>query len=350
MKWNNWWRSGQALHAGAMVVCGLGLLAYFLWLQDAKVEEEFPLFSVAIFWILCLVFLLWVGNWLIYVLLKRWYPKRQVIVQRFVAQLLLSLVYTLLCINLSYYEFKIGFTNQPPDQDQLTLLNLYGVLFLLPVLSVQFGLYFMAKWKKAVVEQERLTKAQIQTELSALKAHLAPHFLFNNLNILSSLIQTQNFRARNFLDKFSEVYRYLLKNREEELIELREELQFLDAYSYLLKKRFEKELEIHLDIDEELKRHLVPPLVLQILLENVLKHNRLARDTPLVVEIYTLPQFPSLVVKNNLRPRSLPPTHGHASFGLESIRRRYWILSRQAIDVQQDEETFVVSLPLITPL
>lgn len=352
MKWNKIKLSSHWLNAIILTLLGVFLILFFFWLQENKEEEEFPLFPVALFWILCLIFLLWLGNWLIYWGVKKWYPESRFLVKRFAIQLLFSTIYSLLCINLSYYWFKEGFTNSPPDENQMLLINLYGMFFLLPVMSIQFGFYFMAKWRKAVVEQERMTKAQIQTELSTLKAHIAPHFLFNNLNILSALIEPQNYLARNFLDNFSEVYRYLLKNREEELIVLKEELRFLDAYKYLLKKRFEQELQINLRIHDKLKKYLLPPLVLQILLENVLKHNKFSREKPLEVNIYTTEEPPMLIVKNNLQLKKVVGRQGSQTppFGLENIRRRYWLLIRQEIYVHQDEEYFSVSVPLITPI
>lgn len=317
----------------------------WLWLQKSQEEGAYPIYLVAIHWILLLIFLLWLGNLIIYRWVRRKYSWDGSFNRRFFLQLILTLVYSLTCINATYILFKNTFTALPPDQNQLILLNIYGLLFLLPILSLQFGFLFLYKWRKAIVEQENLKKEQTHSELIALKSHISPHFLFNNLNILSSLIDTGNYAAQDYLDRFAEVYRYVLKNRERELVPLREELQFIHSYIFLLNQRFPSGLEIDIQVAEALKEHQLPPLSLQMVVENALKHNKLSETSPLSIRISSTDNS-MLMISNNLQTRNIPEGE-KTGFGLENIRRRYWLVAKKTIEVTNTSELFTVVLPLL---
>jgi len=322
----------------------IGIL--WLWLQQEREEGGYPVYLVAVLWVLQLIFFLWLGHLFIYRLLRHRMPWESTFKRRFFLQLILSLLYSLICINGTYLITKNVYTELPPNQNQLILLNIYGILFLIPVLSIQFGVLFLQKWKKAVVEQEKLQKEQVQSELIALKSHLSPHFMFNSLNILSSLIQPENDTAQDFLDCFAEVYRYVLKNRAIELISLREELAFIEVYRFLLHSRFSNSLDIQLDVAPEFQDSFVPPLALQMLVENAIKHNQLSETEPLQVRIFAT-DAPAIVNQNNLRIRKVA-AQDKAGFGLENIRRRYWLIARKDIKVETTHDLFSVSLPLVT--
>jgi len=324
----------------ALVICGI-----WYYLELAKQEGNYPGYMVAVLWVLLLVLLLWVGNLAIAKLLSLKFSWARSFNIRFLLQLLSTLVYSLICINVSYILFKNNFTELPPTDDQLILLNIYGTLFLIPVASIQFGLLFLYKWKRAIVEQEKLRREQVQSELITLRSHLSPHFLFNTLNILSSLINPDNHEANDYLDNFAEVYRYVLKNGEVELITLNEELNFLKAYTHLLQQRFTNSLNIEIEVASSLKDHKMPPLAMQMLLENALKHNRLSASNPLKVRIYST-AMPAINVENNLMPREVPK-HEKTGLGLENISRRYQLSAHQDIRVSKTDDTFSVTLPLI---
>lgn len=337
--------SQLSLQAALLVILGATTFVYWYWLQQAKGDEGYPIYQVAVLWLLCLGFFLWLGNLLIYRFIQRTYSWENSFSSRFFLQLVLTLFYSLACINLTYILFKNGFTQLPPDQNQLILLNIYGTLFLVPVLSVQFGLLFLRKWKMAIIEQEKLKKEQVQSELFALRSHLSPHFLFNNLNILSALIQVDNEPAQDYLDRFAQVYRYVLKNREIELISLAEELAFLESYNFLLSQRFDKALHIDIQVSDSDQECLLPPLSLQMLIENALKHNKLSEKKPLHIKITTV-NGTVLRVENDLQTKTLAPQE-KTGFGLENIRRRYWLIAKREIAWSCTDTTFQVELPLI---
>ncbi|NET35639.1 MAG: histidine kinase [Cyanothece sp. SIO1E1] len=334
-----------SLQTALLIILGATIFLYWYWLQQGAKDEGYPIYRVAVLWVLVLSFCLWLGNLLIYRFIQRAYSWESSFSSRFFLQLVLTLFFSLGCINLTYILFKNAFTQLPPDQNQLILLNIYGTLFLVPVLSVQFGLLFLRKWKMAIIEQEKLKKEQVQSELFALRSHLSPHFLFNNLNILSALIEVENQPAQDYLDRFAQVYRYVLKNREIELISLSEELRFLESYNFLLQQRFSKALQIDIQVAPSYQDYLLPPLSLQMLIENALKHNKLSEKKPLQIKITTEDQN-TLSVINNLQTKTLPPQE-KTGFGLENIRRRYWLIARQEIDWSCTAAAFKVGLPLI---
>ncbi len=330
-----------------LFLLGGGIVFLWFWLERVKEEGGYPDYLVAFMWIVSLIFCLWVGNLIIYRIIRKFISWESAFNLRFFLQLMCTVIFSLGCINMTYFAIKNNYTQLPPDRDQMILLNIYGTLFLIPVLSIQFGLVFLNKWKKATISQEKLKKEQVQSELTALKSHLSPHFLFNNLNILSSLIQPTNIKAQDYLDQFSEVFRYVLKNRKTELIPLTEELHFIESYKFLLHRRFPDGLKIEVEIPSVYLHYMVPPLSLQVLVENALKHNILSESNPLMIHIYVNPlDLPVLIVENNLQIRNIS-IEEKTGFGLENIQRRYWLIAQRDIEIIETADTFRVMLPLL---
>jgi len=303
-------------------------------------------YLVAFIWIFTVVVLLWYGNKFIFNFLNSrisWlsFPSR-----RFFLQLLISCFYSLICINATYYLFKIQTSLTAPDPGQIFVLNIYGLLFMIPVLSVNFSVYFMMQWKKAHLQSDELREENLRTQLHSLRMQLDPHFLFNNLNVLSSFIEKDPKIAQHFLDKFADVYRYVLEYKKEELVPVNIELEFVDAYVYLLKKRFREQLKIEIDIPSDLSDdYYIPPLSLQMLIENALKHNKVSVQNPLLIKVY-IEHGTWLTVRNTFNPR-LEEGAKASKTGLENIRRRYAYLTALSLKINQDRTYFTVSLPLL---
>lgn len=331
-----------------IVLClSVMVLLLLLWSGYNLYQSDVQLVYLAAFmWIFTVVILLWYGNkWIFDALNSRisWlsHPSK-----RFFIQLLISCVYSLLCINGSYYLFKVQTTLTPPDLSQFVVLNVYGLLFLIPVLLVNFSVYFMQQWKLAHVQSNKLQEENLRTQLNSLRMQLDPHFLFNNLNVLSSLIEKDPRTAQHFLDRFADVYRYVLEFNKEELVSLSEELGFVDAYVYLLRKRFDEQLKIDIDIpDSVANSYFIPPLSVQMLIENALKHNKLSTENPLHIEVF-IEDERWLTVRNSYSPR-LEASVKRGKMGLENIRKRYAYLSALNLKIHQDHSFFVVSLPLL---
>ena len=309
-------------------------------------SDTVTIYVIAIYWIVTVLYLTVAGNMLIYFWLNRKLPWEKETLRRMVYQLLLSGIYIMVCTNISYYIFKTNYTEFPPDNQQMILLNIYGLFIIIPVFSIFFGIFFMTKWKRATVQVEEAKKEVLHAELLALKNHLDPHFLFNNLNILSSLIDTDNEPAQDFLEKFAEVYRYVLKIKDAEIIQLSDELEFLESYLYLMNTRFDEQLEVEIDIKVKDYKQFIPILTLQMLVENALKHNSFSADNKLHISIKSVDN--GLRISNNYQQRDFQEKSWVKGSGLTNIEKRYELLASQKPTIYVKEGLFIVDLPLIT--
>lgn len=191
----------------------------------------------------------------------------------------------------------------------------------------------------------RVQKAQAESELKALRAQIDPHFLFNNLNILYALIQQDRPEAAHFLSCFSSLYRYLIRHRDADLVPLTEELHFAEEYLYLLRHRFGQAYDFQTTVRvpaTELSRLLVVPGTLQVLIENVIKHNRGGDEQPLPVTLDVAPG--ALTVRNRVAPKRTPVDS--TGTGLANLRERYRLLTEQELRVHRDQD-FTVLVPLL---
>jgi hypothetical protein len=202
---------------------------------------------------------------------------------------------------------------------------------------------WLLEWRKSAIEAEKLRSEKLASQYQGLKDQLNPHFLFNSLNVLSNLVYEDANRSAAFIQKLSRIYRYVLDVQQEELVSLEKELSFASNYLELQKIRFEESLEFKLDIKNPEGFHL-PPLSLQLLLENAIKHNIASQENPLF--IYILQKDDELWVSNTFQPKSMndEPSKG---IGLENIRLRYKHLSQKNINVSVTENEYLVQLPLL---
>jgi LytS/YehU family sensor histidine kinase len=169
-----------------------------------------------------------------------------------------------------------------------------------------------------------------------------PHFLFNSLNTLSSLIQENAEEAEDFLDHMSKVYRYLLRNRDEQLVTLKTEIDFITSYYYLLKKRHCEGLQLSVHLSEDLYQEMIPPLTLQMIVENSINQNSISRNTPLHISITS--DGGSLLITNTIQRKLTNGEEGKDV--LNNISNKYYILSQQHIEINEKSEERSIRLPL----
>lgn len=201
-------------------------------------------------------------------------------------------------------------------------------------------------WKENLKETEKLNASYKQSRLDGLKSQVNPHFLFNSLNSLSSLIQEDEEKAETFLDELSKVYRYMLRNDEEQLVTLGTELKFLNSYMHLLKARYGEGLQLNIHIDEEEKVKLLPPLTLQVLIENAFSKNILSKSNPLVIEIFS-GNNEMLVVKNNIQPKAI--THAvDFEAGVDNLVKKYEMLGKLLTINDPISGHRTISIPLLS--
>lgn len=197
--------------------------------------------------------------------------------------------------------------------------------------------------QEEMLHSESLQKESFRSQLEMLKNQVHPHFLFNSLNVLNSLITQDQQRAQVFTEKLSDLYRSFLQNSERQLIPLKKELDVCKSYMYLLETRFGKALRFETDVATQVQNLQVPPGSLQMLLENAIKHNGSTRKKPLVIKVSSEDEI--LVVRNNLQPRA--EKADSTKTGIENIKSRYEFLSDKPVIVQKTQLEFIVRLPLL---
>ncbi|WP_267403604.1 MULTISPECIES: 2TM domain-containing protein [unclassified Chryseobacterium] len=196
--------------------------------------------------------------------------------------------------------------------------------------------------KKEVVEQKLIAKSA-NAQFESLKNQLDPHFLFNSLNVLSSLIDENPKQAQKFTASMSKIYRYVLEQKDKELVTVEDELEFAKTYCDLLKTRFEDSVDFVFDVRKEDFREFVVPLSLQLLLENCIKHNFATSSKPLMIKIYS--ENNTLCIENNLQVRE--QIKESSGIGLANIVQRYALLTKRNVFIEKSEDYFKVKLPIL---
>lgn len=222
----------------------------------------------------------------------------------------------------------------------LQLNTLEGFLKGILVLSMLFSLNFFKRWKFEYQENERLKRNELELENRALKSQLNPHFLFNNLNTLSGLIQEDQAIANDFLKEMSDMYRYILKTTDKEIVPLTEEIQVAKNYSYLLKQRFGKNFNYTIEIND--LNYMLPPISLHLLLENIVKHNRIDDIHPMEFTVKQIDDW--LCVENRIH---LKNNVDSTKKGLHILAEQYKFLTKRTIEIIDENKVFLVKLPLL---
>ena len=207
------------------------------------------------------------------------------------------------------------------------------------------GIARYEKWKQKLEETEALKKVYRQSRLLGLKSQINPHFLFNSLNSLSCLIHEDEKKSERFLDEMSRVYRYMLQNDEEQLVQLSTELKFLDSYIHLLQARHNEGLKVNIDINEKDKDKWLPPLSLQVILENIMTKNACCKENPLDIQIQSDGNN-KIIFRNNALPKLARELLDDES-GIDNLSVKYKLLNQGELLIASDERKTVISIPLI---
>ena len=218
-----------------------------------------------------------------------------------------------------------------------------GMLISLVILSIEISTQFFTQWKRSLIEIERYKTESVQAQLQSLKNQINPHFLFNNMSVLSSLVYKDQDKAVDFINQLSKVYRYLLDNRDNELVSLNSELAFIKSYTYLLQIRFDTNIIFEMNIPSESMHLLVPPMSLQMLIENAIKHNEVSSEQPLKISVVA--NVDELMISNNLQLRS--NVEAGSQTGLRNIKERYKFYTDRQVEVSSNKDSFVVKIPLL---
>lgn len=322
-------------------ILALALVSY--WVRSTRFESSGFAFNLEVTIVaFVVVVVLWETLRFIDRYLNKVMPFEAGLTKRVVVQLGLGAVFGVIIRFLIYY---FGEPNVPFKLDEMFLATTWVIYTILPM-AINLGFFtshFIDRWKKSLLLNEQLEREKSQVQFDNLKNQLNPHFLFNALTSLNSLIFEDQKLASQFLQQLSKVYRYVLQNKDKTIVSLETELSFIDHYVSLLKTRFNDSLTIEFNIPAEARGRAIVPVTLQILIENALKHNIVDRAKPLSIHITVLEDY--LIVANNLQQKKLVE-HSN-QLGLENLKTLYAFLSDKPLIITKDAERFLVKVPLI---
>jgi two-component system, LytTR family, sensor kinase len=292
---------------------------------------------------------IWIGNRIIMSWARGRHPLFSQQRERLLKQSFITLLFTLAATNIlgfllnDFCRLGMEIGDQIKFVDVLINSNSAALFCSLTVAAIYESIYFMQQLRKSIEEKEMLKRESLHAQLNALRTQVNPHFLFNNLNTLASLIPENPKHAVDFVQQLSKVYRHILEVKDEKTILLQDELEVLNAYTFLLKTRFDKNLSVTINVPEEKLHKKIVPLSLQILMENAIKHNIVSADKPLQINVFT--ENGSLIVTNNLQMKN--QINESTGIGLDNIRNRYKLISEKPVKVLESLHDFTVSIPLI---
>lgn len=229
-------------------------------------------------------------------------------------------------------------------ETNLKLSTFFTLIITFFITSLTEGFFFFIKWKETRILSERLEKENIRSQYETLKSQINPHFLFNNLNTLASLIEENPKLAIEYVQQTADYYRSILNLKDKEIIRLDEEIEMIKNFYTLQKNRYGDNLKLNIKIQEDISNFYVAPLTLQMLVENAIKHNIISVEKHLTIDIYT--EENQIFVSNNLQKRDVDQVS--TQFGLKNIKDRYSFLSNRNVEISQNDSTFTVSIPILT--
>lgn len=289
--------------------------------------------------------LMWKGNQSMQVILNRKFPWDVNPAKAFRWNITISSIYNTTAVFTIYTLFCIYFSRGEFDfvkQAENIIVNSIIISFIsFFIWTIMFLRRFFEGFKEQIIKEEQYKRDITIYQYEMLKNQVNPHFLFNSLNVLTSLVESDPDAATKFIRKLAEVYRYVLDVKDKELVPLSEELRLTEAYVYMQKNRFGENLVVNNSVNPDSKK--IVPLALQMLIENAIKHNVVSSDKPLTIDIFEGNGY--LVCANTLQKKSTLPDSN--TIGLNNIRERYAFLSQQPMEFGEKDGKFVVKLPLV---
>jgi len=256
----------------------------------------------------------------------------------------LLLCYAFLRLYLSWHGILLAnFTLQYHDPLIKFIILAVVVIFIYTI--VDFTLYSYNQYAAIQIEEIKIASTQLALQFEVLKSQLSPHYLFNSLNTISSLIYTNPEQAEQFIRKLAQTYQYILANQDLPLVRLADELNFIKAYFFLLKSRFDDAVHLTVELPRRVLSSKIPPLTLQLLLENAVKHNAPSEESPLHIRIFVSDRN-RLIISNNILENSFKASS--FKVGLANIQQRYHYFAKANIQIEKTDE-FRIELPLLYP-
>jgi len=330
-------RTGTSIkepYARYLMMLGLSLLLSFF----IPASPFWGVFAVTLVYTICY----WEGNYQLVSYTRSKYPRFEQSSKRIVIQAILALIYTVsVGVLVSFVLQQLGVISEEPDYYVSAILQ--GLVITTIISMIYETAYYFQLWKESLLEGERLKKNEARLQFESLKNQVNPHFLFNSLNTLSALIPVDPDRAERFVQAFAKNYRYVLDVKDKSFVPLEVELEFVRSYCFLQKIRFEDQLVITEDIEATGKNYYIPPLILQNLVENAIKHNRISEKHPLHIYIQLIGDV--LQVRNRIHTRQ--EIADSTKTGLKNIRERMKLVSNSIPEFYEKDGIFYAIIPLV---
>lgn len=289
-------------------------------------------------------FVIWHGNRFLLFTLRSYFDWFNKPLRKIAALILAISFYTIPVSVLMLVGWYHLFAQGNVNWDMVGINALIIMVVVLFIVHVYETVFLVKEAETEKVQRAQTEKAKAEAELEALKNQIDPHFIFNSLNTLSHLIEEKPLKAKLFNDSLADVYRYILQNKARDLVLLREEMEFLQNYFSLLKIRFEKAVQMKAGVPAHaMDQYLIPPISLQVLAENAIKHNEFSEATPLVLEIDMKNE--ELVVRNRVRKKTV--RKASSRIGLQNLRERYKLTTSKEVIIREEENSFIVNLPVL---
>lgn len=334
---------GRAFFIGSLIFLVLGIVRYMNGVKITNGKELLIEFAYNQLYAV----VLYMFNAVFVIYLLRRYKAELFKVQNLLKGILGGIVITLAGLLCIHYIIKViinglsfsKFIGGEQLRDYYFPLIIYVV-----ITAIVYLFYYYKYTQERKVKEQKIIAGTASAKFDALKNQLDPHFLFNSLNVLTSLIEENPEAATKFTTSLSKVYRYVLEQKNKELVTVAEELKFAEIYMSLLKMRFEDSIVFTVSEGIRNSEAKVVPLALQLLLENAVKHNKVTPLKKLHINIYS--EDGNLVIKNNVQPKQV--IKESSGVGLRNIRQRYYLLTKRPISIQQNNQEFSVAIPMLT--
>lgn len=268
-------------------------------------------------------------------------------IQMNVFRIVLAIILTIILVSvLNHFLFTISsaFDTRPPGRGRRNEFDLTNFFVSALVVGCVLIIRLVFQKQEMKLENETLKREALQSQYESLKNQLSPHFLFNSLTALKVLIQEAPDKAQNYVNALSKALRYTLQSNEKHLVRLREEMDFMESYLFLIRMRFDTNLLVEKNIDEKLFSYELPPLTIQTLVENAIKHNEISKRKPLRIEIIST-ERETLIVRNNIQ-KKITEDSG-TGIGLTNLSRQFSLLFGKDIVITGNDDFFMVEIPLI---
>lgn len=320
----------------------IGLLSSFIFLTDPF--HSFGHFMLGSVWGMLIFVTQWLGHSYIQTQIAKKYSWMEKPVQRILLTIVSVILYSIIAFILVQALMNYLVFGKVPDyilsfKIRQWLIPIF-ISFFVSLIAASYG--FFVNLKSSITEKERLKREMLSYKYEALRNQINPHFMFNSLNVLSDLVYEDQKTAVKFIHQFSDIYRYVLDSREQELVTLQEEVDFINKYVFLLKTRFENKLDVQMDIQVK-PDDLIVPLSMQLLIENAVKHNEVSKANPLVINISRTKD--ELTITNPIQLKN--SSDDSKKIGLKNLQQQFSYFTDKKPVINTENNAFTVQLPIL---